>query len=61
MHLDPRVPLLASGIVEPPPLPEDGVSTAEGRRRFADPLLKMRDLEGKAIDEIEDLVRAEAS
>jgi len=36
-------------------------STAEGRRRFADLLLKMRDLEGKAIDEIEDLVRAEAS
>lgn len=36
-------------------------STAEGRRRFADLLLEMRNLESKAVSEIEDLVRAETS
>lgn len=36
-------------------------SIAEGRHRFADLLLELRDLEGKAIIEIEGLVRAETS
>ena len=36
-------------------------SKAEGRRRFADLLLEMRNLESKAISEIEDLVQTEAS